>query len=392
MNDLVAKRTLTKNSIINFIGNIIPLFLAFLVIPYIIEYFGKERFAILTIIWAIVGYFSFLDFGLSRTLTKMVSEKLGANKTQEITRIVSTTFIALIFLGIFGTLILLLLAPWLIFEKFQISPYLRSETLRCIQIIAISIPFILLDASLKGILIAYQKFLFINIQRIVLGSVMFLSPLVISLFSQSLVPIIIILVLMRFIILLFLAQYSYKTLQSDLKRCEVRLSLLPKIFKFGGWLTITNVVGPIMSYFDRFLLGVWIPMITVTYYVSPHEFVTKLLILPASVMNVIFPAFSFIYQQSINKSLSLLNKSTKYIIAIMFPVTIFLVTFSFNILQLWLGPDFADNSTLIMQILLIGVYLNSIGYVYFSFIQGIGKPHITATSHMIQLPVYIIME
>jgi O-antigen/teichoic acid export membrane protein len=391
MKDLTSTKLLTKNSLINIIGNIVPLILAVIVIPIIIEYYGKERFAILSILWAVIGYFSFIDLGLSRTLTIIISEKLGSKKTGEISILVTTALITVVLLGVFGTVIILYLSSWLVLEKFQISQSLENETLISMYIIAFSIPIVTLSSSLKGILVAYQKFLFINIQRILLGLIMFVSPLIFLLFSTSLVPIILFLAISRFIILIFYIRYIKKTFPKILQKIKYQVSLLPRILKFGGWLTITNIVGPVMSYFDRFFIGMWISMAAVTYYVLPHEIVSKILILPSAIMNVLFPAFSYVYHQNKARSISMLEKTTKLLIVIMFPISIFFIVFSNEILDIWLGEEFALNSTVIMQILLIGVFFNSLGVIYFLFFQSIGKPHLTAISHMIQLPIYLIL-
>ena len=45
-------------------------------------------------------------------------------------------------------------------------------------------------------------------------------------------------------------------------------------------MTVSNVVGPIMVYLDRFLIGALLPMAAVTQYVTPYEVVTKLTVIP----------------------------------------------------------------------------------------------------------------
>jgi O-antigen/teichoic acid export membrane protein len=57
-------------------------------------------------------------------------------------------------------------------------------------------------------------------------------------------------------------------------------------------MTVSNVVSPLMVYVDRFLIGAFLSISAVAYYVTPHEVVTKLLVLPGAVAAVFFPAFS----------------------------------------------------------------------------------------------------
>jgi len=60
-------------------------------------------------------------------------------------------------------------------------------------------------------------------------------------------------------------------------------------------------------------------------------------------------------------------------------------------LTLWLGSEFADNSTLVMQLLTVGVLLNSFAFVPFGLIQSAGRPDLTAKLHLIELPFYLLL-
>ena len=47
-------------------GSLIPMVVALVAIPIMLEKLGLERFGLLTLAWLIVGYFSLFDFGLGR--------------------------------------------------------------------------------------------------------------------------------------------------------------------------------------------------------------------------------------------------------------------------------------------------------------------------------------
>ena len=60
-------------------------------------------------------------------------------------------------------------------------------------------------------------------------------------------------------------------------------------------------------------------------------------------------------------------------------------------LDLWLGKDYAQQSTRVLQWLAIGVFINSLARLPFALIQGIGRPDLTAKLHMIELPFYLLL-
>jgi O-antigen/teichoic acid export membrane protein len=168
-------------------------------------------------------------------------------------------------------------------------------------------------------------------------------------------------------------------------------ALLVPLLKFGGWMTVTNIVGPLMIYMDRFLIGGLISVTAVAYYTTPYEVVTKLWLIPGSLVSVLFPAFSTSFVQEPLRAKQMFNRGVKYIFLILFPITLIIVTFANEGLTLWIGKDFAQNSTLVLQWLAVGVLINSLAQVPFALIQGVGRPDITAKFHFIELPFYLLI-
>ena len=76
-----------KNTIYNLLGYGLPLIIAVVLIPPLIKGLGEERFGILNLAWVVIGYFSFLDFGIGRALTNIIAEKIGLNQIEKISRV-----------------------------------------------------------------------------------------------------------------------------------------------------------------------------------------------------------------------------------------------------------------------------------------------------------------
>ena len=52
--------------IFNLFGNLLPLLVALVSVPMVAHYAGVERLGALAVVWALVGYFGFLDFEIGR--------------------------------------------------------------------------------------------------------------------------------------------------------------------------------------------------------------------------------------------------------------------------------------------------------------------------------------
>jgi O-antigen/teichoic acid export membrane protein len=83
-------------------------------------------------------------------------------------------------------------------------------------------------------------------------------------------------------------------------------------------------------------------------------------------------------------------RAVKYIFFILYPIVLVLITFANEGLSLWLGEKFSTNSSLILQFLAAGILFNGIAYIPYAFLDGIGRPDITAKVQLIELPFYLL--
>src|SRR5215469_9230201 len=110
---LTSGRLLARNTVWNLIGSGAPMLVAVFCIPILIRGLGKERFGVLTLAWALIGYASLFDLGLGRALTQLVARKLGAGEEREIPSLAWTSLLLMLLLGFLGTAAIFLISPWL---------------------------------------------------------------------------------------------------------------------------------------------------------------------------------------------------------------------------------------------------------------------------------------
>ena len=386
---LTSGRLLARNTIWNLLGNGAPLLVAVACIPILIRELGKDRFGVLTLAWALIGYASFFDLGLGRALTQLVAHKLGAGNEDEIPSLAWTSLLLMILLGILGTAIILGISPWLIDRALNVPQSLRSDAVLAFRVLGLSVPFVITTAGLRGLLEAYQQFRVISVLRIPMGIFTFVGPLLMLPFSRNISAVVAILVVGRvvgwaayFIVCLRVLPNFRRSLACD-------RSALGPLLSFGGWMTVSNIVSPVLMMLDRFLIGAMVSMTAVAYYASPYEVVTKFLMIPVALMGVMFPAFSTGFVQNRGRTSKLFVRSVKILMLALFPLMLFSVALAQDGLRLWLGADFAIHSFRVFQWLAVGVFLNSLALVPFSLLQGAGRPDWTAKLHLAELPIYM---
>ena len=386
---IVKGSLLAKNTLWNLLGQIVPLVAALVAIPILIRHLGNDRFGMLTLIWLIISYFNIMDLGLGRALTQLVAEKIGTEGEQEVSRLIWTALFIMSVFGSVGALLLILICPWLVHSVLNIPDVLQSESLTSFIILAGCVPIVICTAGLDGILSAKQRFDLINGIRLPLGVFMYVGPLLVLPFSISLIPVTVILASCRLLALVVDLILCFRILPV-LRRLSMQLTSAKQLLRFGSWMTITNIVGPMMVRLDRFIIGATISVTAVAYYATPYQAITKLWVLPMAVVTVLFPAFAFSHTRDPGRMKLLFEKSVKYIFLIMFPITFVVVAFAHEGLSLWLGKDFADNGYYVLQWLTLGVFLNSLAQVPYTLIQGAGRPDLTAKLHIVELPFYLV--
>lgn len=362
--------------------------LALVCIPILIRGLGKERFGVLTLAWALIGYASLFDLGLGRALTQLVAQKLGSGEEHEVASVAWTSLVLMCLLGVVGAGVVLLIAPWLVDRMLKIQDALRREVLISFYLLGISIPAVIVTSGLRGLMEAHQRFDLVNILRVPMGIFSFGSPLLVLPFSNRLVPIVSVLVVGRFIWCGAHLLFCFRVAPELRDRIAWHSAAAGPLLRFGGWMTVSNVVSPMMVTLDRFLIGTVISVTAVAYYATPYEVATKFLPVAGALVSVMFPAFSTSSVQNLSRTALLFDRSLKCLFALLFPLVLLVILVSPDALTIWLGADFAQHSFRVLQWLTLGIFINCLAQVPFAMVQGLGRPDVAAKLHLLELPVY----
>jgi O-antigen/teichoic acid export membrane protein len=375
--------------LLNLIGQAVFFIVGVVAIPFIIRGLGTERFGLLSIAWVILGFFTIFDLGLGRATTKYVAEAIGKGEKNRIPRLAWTAVTMQGILGLVGALILVGLTPYLVEHILNISPMLIGEARSVFYILALSVPVVLVTSSFSGVLEAAQRFDLVNAVRIPSSASTYLLTLLGLSLGFQLPGIVMLNLVLRFITLVAMGVFAFHIFP-ELKKFSVYFTFLPSLLSYGGWMMVTSVANPILVYLDRFLIGSLLSMAAVAYYAAPHGAVTRLWIIPMSLIMTLFPAFSTLEGVKDEQRLgTFFARSVKYVLLSLGPIVLGIGFFAREILQIWLGIDFAVKSTAVLQVLVFGVFINSLAQIPCAFLQGIGRPDLPAKFHLLELPFYI---
>lgn len=382
-------RGLARSTVWSLLGQTLPLLVAVGTIPFLIRGLGDDRFGVLSLAWVVIGYFGLVDLGLGRAMTKVIAEKVGAARENEIPTVFWTTLALMLLLGCVGSVGGMILTPWLVNERLSIPAELRGETLHAFFLLALILPVDMTSSGLRGAMEAKGRFDLTSLIRVTVGSYAYASPMAVLFFTHSLVAVVAVLLLGRLAAWVVNFTLCLRVIPALREGPQLERGVLGPLLKMGGWMNVTGLVFPMMVTVDRFMIGSLVSVAAVAYYTTPYEMVTKLWVLPTAVAGVLFPTFSASFRPDRRHTAWLFAKGARYIFLGVFPVVLVIITFAHEGLTIWLGADFANHSSRILQILAIGVFVNSLSNVPFALIQGAGRPDLCAKLHLVELPVYV---
>jgi len=381
--------SLKSHSLWNIIGTGLPMLVGLVSIPILIKAIGVEAFGLLTLIWTLIGYFSLFDFGLGRALTQQISRARDLNRDQ-LTQLAASGLFATLVLGIIGGLVLYFASRLMIFHFLNISNEIQADALMAMQLAALAIPLVTLTSAYRGILEGFEDFKMSNIWRLLLGMLNFVLPVIIVLvYRANIIPVVWSLIVSRLLVMLLHTITIRKHLKHIHNRLNISYSLLRRLFNFGFWMTLSNIIGPLMVVADRFFISAFIGVNIVAYYTVPQDFVLRLLILPAAISSALFPRLAYLHaSKDDTTTVRLMTKSLRTIALFMGFVSLSLALGSKIGLSLWLGEDFAAEAWPVLSILSVGIFFNSMAHVPFAALQAVGKVRTTSLIHIFEAMIY----
>lgn len=382
--------SLKRNIVWNLAGTGLPLLVGAVTIPYLLRTTGVEAFGVLTLVWALIGYFSLFDFGLGRALTQQVAAARSVERMTELPSLVKTGLWFTVLTGLVGCIILFGLADQLATNWLNVSSYLQNSTSQALLIAAVGIPLTTVTTGMRGILEGYEDFKAVNLMRIGLGAANFgLPALTVMLIGNSLAWMVASLVVARAVVLLWHMWLVHQRLPVGWLSAQSTKEKLRGLLSFGVWMTVTNVVGPLMVTADRFIISVVLGAGLVAYYTVPSEIVSRVMILPGALTSALFPRLAFLMNTDPDESRRLYKKCLAITAAMMLPICLVLALGAKWGLKIWLGDDFAEQSWLIVCVLAIGLLLNGVAYIPFATIQASGDARSAALLHLTELIIYL---
>jgi O-antigen/teichoic acid export membrane protein len=383
--DNQSKR-LKKNVIFNIYGSVPPVLAGLISVPYLLRQLSGQEFGILTLIWALIGYFSLFDLGIGRALTYQLSNKNNESPSSKV-QIISTGLALSLVVGITSSIVIFLTANNGLLQFLGVTQDMLKDATLSFKIASTGVFITTLNSSVRGCLEGLNMFAYSNQNKAVIGVTTFMAPmLTVYMGYESISASVFAIVIARAMILV----YSIIPLHGYL---SLSLSVINKyaalgIIRYGGWITVTGIIGPIMVYCDRFFVSAIVGAQILAFYSIPQEGLQRLLIIPSSICNAVFP------EVTKSNATELPKKYISYLlrmIILMLPLCVLGAFIGYALITVFISTSFATKTIFVLIILSFGILFNGVASVPYTFLHALGLPRVTACFHAIQLALYLVL-
>ena len=365
----------------NLIGAALPLLIAVATIPKYLSTLGEVRYGIWLGAWVLITYFGVFDLGLGRAMANSVARLREASATERDTVVWTGVAINLACGTVVGGLALGS-SELILGLSGGLGGRFHAEIVAALPWLAATIPLFVVTSVLFGALEGLEHFLVVN----VVGTVGSVSAQVLPLVAGIVIgPRLDILAAATTVALALsatcaaLACFVYLPLTT---RPRVDRSRASELLQFGAWVTVTSLISPLMSTLDKLIIGVVSGASAVTHYAVPFNLVTRLWIFPSALARSVFPRFS---QLAGADARNLADEASRALGAIMTPIVVLAIIAVDPFLRVWIGKSFASVAALPAEILLLGLWVNSLAFIPYTLLQAQGRPDIPAKLHLIEL-------
>ncbi len=374
-----------RHTIYNLVGSIAPILVMVLTVPAYLHLVGNTRYGVLALVWMFLGYFGIFDPGIGRAASYHIA-RLHNGPAKDREDVFWTAMVINLGFGLVGGIILYLMAWPLFVSAFKMPEAMDGEVIASLPWLAASIPVSIVGSVLGGVLQAREWFGVSNAVNVVNGVLSQIVPLVVAYFHGPdltwLIPAILVTRAVG-VLPIFLSITKALPLGSG---GGFNPALLKTLFSYGGWITISNLLNPLLTSMDRMLIGSVLNTDAVAFYSVSYNLVGKVSIFPAAFITSLFPKLS---RGNTEDAVHLASDAVIELAAVMTPLILMGIIALPIFMRLWVGLDFSEHAAPIGMILLLGMWVNGLACIPYGHLQARNRPDIVAKCHAVEIVPFL---
>lgn len=389
--DYIFKRII-KNTLFLYISTFIGQLTAFLLLPIIVDRVGKPDFGLYVLVLSVPPLLSFLDFGMSTAVIKLLAP-LDRNRDKDR---INEILIGVLLLRVVSGLLMggcLWIISYKVSRFFNLEQQNIATAAHLFRIIAV---FVALNWTLlifRSVVFARERFEIDTVAVIVSSLSGFILAIVLLHIYGTIEATTCGLLGGQLLGNLVYFIGSWKLLPHlAISRRHINLRTLKNVYGFGGKIFIMSVCSSALYQLDKMLLGIFRNMTQVGEFGvadTLHQIPRTVNLLST---NAIMPAISNLEAKNEwGKIHGIVSATSKIVVALVYPVTLYLLFFAEPFIVWYVGPDFrvsAPAARVYVLYLLFYAHTGVIGNV----LVGVGRVNFLVAQNVVVLICKIVLS
>lgn len=388
--------TISRNSLFTIIYNLWYLGSRLVLTPLILSYITIEEYGLWAYCFVILSYLALTAFGFNNTYIRYTADYRSRGEDEKVNQLISTGIFSMLGLGLLLFLLFLLILPTLI-PILGIDPELTTTAH---DLFVGTAAIFVLNFSLAGyqcIMEGEQKIALVRKIHLV-ASVVEIALLLLFFHMGMGVFSLLLAYSVRFGLIiclsLFFAHRIFPFLSVRIR--HLRMEALKKFANFGGKMSVLGFLSLLINSVDRIFITRILHLESAGLYEIGRKLPNIGMMLPSAVAGTLMPAASHLEgSQQRERLRGIYLQSTRYIMILSALPYAFLIFFSSQIIEVWIGPEYHDSAR-VMQILALGTLVNLFTASGTACVRGMGRPGyeiqymaISATLLLLLTPFFI---
>lgn len=372
----------------NLLGQAGLLILGFLAVPFLMRGLGKEGYALYGLLGLMSGYLCLLNFGASNATMKFIPEHAARGEGRSLWGVIQASLILHTGGVLVGSAAVLLTLGYWVQGFFKVGVELQTAGAWVIAGAAAAAVFCSLIHGALGIFQGLHRFELANLTTLLQTGLVLLGSVLLLHLGYGLKAVAVLFVSVNAVIATAAWAAALTLLPLPWKAEYLRRPETGQARRFLGYaLTVflAQLAWSVVFQWDKAIIGYFLPLSELTYYLIPAFILQKFWILANAVSITSFPLMSELSGLGEHDALRRVYKQCSGLVLwSIVPGFAFLFALAPQFLTLWLGSDFSLHGTWPLRYLLTGYFLYLLSAMPMAAAYGLDRPRYATASISLQ--------
>jgi O-antigen/teichoic acid export membrane protein len=381
-----------RNAVYSSADHLLMPVLMILATPVLLAHLREEQYGIWMLVNSVTGLGGMLSLGLTDATVKFVSRYRAREDTSRVVKVIRSTLTMYLILGAVAGIVIFLLSDLLAATVFNVSAEYMDTAVLAVRIAGVAIWVRFIHSVFQSGLYGFERYDLAARVGILVNAITTIVNVCLALTGFGLEVILVATVSILGMGAIAMAVVLKRTFLPELVFTPaIDGQILKEVMGYGVFRWIQSAIAAVGKNIDNFLIAAFVGPVAVTYYAISKMLAIQVHALLAKAFSFLFPFSGVLFEKDDKERLrTVYDKATFTVIILASGVLLPLYIFGRNILQVWLGADFAEEAAPILQVLCIRYAFLPIGIVNYHYLLGTGLVRAQTVIHACMTAITLV--